>query len=52
MMPDLGKYATEVTASYLVSLGLLLALVLLSVLRARKARAALREVEQRMSRHG
>ena len=52
MMPDLGKYAEAVLSSYAVSIVLLLALVGLSVTRARRVRAALREVEERMGRHG
>jgi len=52
MIPDLGKYAAEVLSAYAVSLGLLIALVLASVRAARKARAALDEVEARVKRHG
>lgn len=52
MMPELGKYEIEVLSSYAVSIGLIVALVLVSILRARKARAALDEVEKRGRRHG
>lgn len=45
-MPDLGQYATEVILAYVVSLALLLALIGLSVRRARRAKAALEEVER------
>ena len=44
-MPDLGKYAEAVLSSYAISLGLIVALVVLSVLRARKVKAQLAEVE-------
>mgnify|MGYP000043010644 CR=1 FL=1 len=55
-MPDLGKYAFEVTLAYGVSLTLLAALVVLSVARARRigpvgfdlpADPELREAERR-----
>ncbi|MCG7492525.1 heme exporter protein CcmD [Thalassobius sp. Cn5-15] len=52
MMPDLGKYADAVLSSYAVSLGLILALVVLSVARARRVRTALEEVEARVKKHG
>ncbi len=47
MMPDLGKYAVEVAASYLSSLALIGLLVVLSVRRWRKTRDALAAVEAR-----
>jgi heme exporter protein D len=47
MMPDLGKYAFEVLSSYGVTLLLLLAIVLMSILRARKVKATLDEIENR-----
>ena len=47
MMPDLGKYAVEVGAAYGVGLGLLLALVLLSLRRARKTQHRLNIAEDR-----
>ncbi|WP_076448342.1 heme exporter protein CcmD [Roseivivax lentus] len=46
-MPDLGKYADTVLSAYAVSLVLIVALVALSVMRARKVRRALDEVEGR-----
>lgn len=44
-MPDLGKYATEVLLAYGISIALLVLLILVVWLRARKARKALEEVE-------
>ncbi|MFD1509359.1 heme exporter protein CcmD [Lacimonas salitolerans] len=52
MMPDLGKYADAVLSSYGVSIVLLLVLVVASVRRARRVRAELDEVEQRVRRNG
>ena len=46
-MPDLGKYAVEVLSAYGVSLALLLGLVWVSVARARKVRAELKDIEER-----
>ncbi len=51
MMPDLGKYAGAVLSSYAVSIALIVVLVALSVLRARKVRAELERIEERQ-RHG
>ena len=45
MIPDLGKYAFFVLASYGVSLGLLAAITALSLLQARRMRARLAEYE-------
>ena len=45
-MPDLGKYAVEVLSAYGVSLGLLALLLGVTLMRGRRARAALREAEQ------
>ena len=47
MIPDLGKYAFAVLASYGVTLVLLGGLVLMTVLRGRKVRHRLEETEQR-----
>ena len=47
MMPDLGRYAFEVTLAYGVSLGLLAALVIISVLRARRVARDLEAAEGR-----
>ncbi|MEZ5675837.1 heme exporter protein D [Thalassovita litoralis] len=52
MMPELGKYEVEVLSSYAVSILLIVALVVVSILRSRKARAALDEVEKRGRKHG
>lgn len=52
MMPDLGKYQAEVLSAYAVTLVLLVALVVLSWLRARKVRRQLDEVEERRAKHG
>lgn len=52
MMPDLGKYADAVLSSYAVSILLILALVAFSVMRARKVRAQLEDVERRSRRNG
>lgn len=52
MMPDLGKYADAVLSSYAVSIALIVALVAFSVIRARKVRAQLEDVEQRSRRNG
>ncbi|MCA0940534.1 heme exporter protein CcmD [Salipiger pacificus] len=51
MMPDLGKYAFAVLASYGVSLALIIALVAVSLRRARRVRAELEEIEQRVKRN-
>ncbi|ANT61575.1 heme exporter protein CcmD [Yangia sp. PrR002] len=51
-MPDLGKYAFAVLASYGVSLGLIIVVVALSIARARKVRAELQKIEDRVKRHG
>lgn len=45
-MPDLGDYAVNVLSAYAVSLGLLVALVWISVARARRVRRELEEVER------
>nr|WP_206080279.1 heme exporter protein CcmD [Pacificoceanicola onchidii] len=50
MMPDLGKYADAVLSSYAVSLGLIIALVAVSILRARRVRAELRDIEERLKK--
>ncbi|WP_299076217.1 heme exporter protein CcmD [uncultured Ruegeria sp.] len=52
MIPDLGKYTDTVLTSYAVSIVLLAALIVFSVLRGRKVRAEMEKVEQRMTRNG
>jgi len=44
-MPELGQYAFEVLASYGISLTLIGGLVVLSVWRSRKVKAALQRIE-------
>lgn len=51
-MPDLGKYATEVLSSYAATLGLIVVLLVLTVRRGIRARAALRQAEEETARHG
>lgn len=48
MIPDLGKYAVEVSLAYAVSLVLLAAVVALSVRQSRKVKRALDEAEGRV----
>lgn len=47
MMPDLGKYADAVLSAYAASIVLIIAIVALSLWQARRAKAALDEVEAR-----
>ncbi|MCF2903497.1 heme exporter protein CcmD [Octadecabacter sp. CECT 8868] len=47
MFPDLGEYGTEVLTAYGVSIGLLVAIIALSMRRSRKMRAQLDAVEAR-----
>jgi heme exporter protein D len=51
MMPDLGKYSTEVLGAYGVSLLLIAGLLLVTLRRGKAARAALRHVEQETARN-
>jgi len=46
-MPDLGTYAVEVSLAYGVSIALLVGLVALSVVQARRIKRALHEAEAR-----
>ncbi|SDX50458.1 heme exporter protein CcmD [Roseicitreum antarcticum] len=48
MMPDLGRYAFEVTMAYAVSLALVAALVALIWARAARVRRQLDDMENRM----
>lgn len=52
MMPDLGKYATEVLSAYGITLLLMLLLLVQTLRRGAKARAALRKAEEETSRNG
>lgn len=47
MMPDLGRYAFEVTAAYAVSLGLIFGLIGLIWARAARVRRHLEKMENR-----
>ncbi|WP_218958598.1 heme exporter protein CcmD [Thalassovita aquimarina] len=51
-MPDLGKYAEAVLSSYVLSILLVVALVAVSIRRARKMKNALEEVEKRGKSNG
>ena len=51
-MPDLGKYADAVLSAYAVSLVLLMAIVVLSLWRGRRVRAAMQEIENRSNTDG
>ncbi|KIC34705.1 heme exporter protein CcmD [Leisingera sp. ANG-S5] len=51
-MPDLGKYADTVLSAYGASLVLLAALVVLTILRGRKVRREMENLETRMKRNG
>jgi heme exporter protein D len=46
-MVDLGKYADAVLSAYAVSIALIIALVVWTLWRSRKVKAALAEVEAR-----
>ena len=50
MMPELGKYAFEVLASYGASLVLLAVIVGVSLWRGARVKAQLREIEARQER--
>ncbi len=50
MMPELGKYTDTVLSAYGVSLLLILGLVVVSILRARKVKNQLQEVEEKAKR--
>ena len=50
MIPDLGKYTTEVLSAYGVSIALLVVIIVLSMRRAARVRARLADVEARQNR--
>jgi heme exporter protein D len=52
MMPDLGKYAVTVLSSYGATLGLLAAIIGLTLWRGARVRRQLNEIEERRSKHG
>ncbi len=45
-MPDLGDYAGQVVACYVITIGLLTVLVAMTMIRARRVRAELEEIER------
>lgn len=47
MMPDLGKYAATVLAAYAVSIILLIGLIAQTLIRSRKVKKQLSELEER-----
>ncbi|MEH6834496.1 MULTISPECIES: heme exporter protein CcmD [Falsihalocynthiibacter] len=47
MMPELGKYASEVMAAYAATAVLLAVLIAMTVVKSRRVADALREVENR-----
>lgn len=51
-MPDLGRYALEVSLAYLASLGLIGLLMLWYWMRARAVRRQLDEIENRRGENG
>ncbi|MYM54202.1 heme exporter protein CcmD [Thalassovita mangrovi] len=51
-MPDLGKYAEAVLSSYVLSILLIVAMIVVSVRRSRKVKAALEEIEKRGKSNG
>ncbi|MEM8631057.1 MAG: heme exporter protein CcmD [Pseudomonadota bacterium] len=52
MMPELGKYAAEVSLAYVISIALVLGIVALTVWRSRRVRRALEDVEERRRSNG
>lgn len=52
MMPDLGKYADTVLSAYAVSIILIVALVVVSMIRAGKVKKQLQEVEEKVKNNG
>ncbi|MDQ2095282.1 heme exporter protein CcmD [Rhodalgimonas zhirmunskyi] len=51
-MPELGKYAEAVLSSYAISLGLIAVLIVASIIRSRRVKAQLEEVETRRKPNG
>jgi len=52
MIPDLGKYAETVLSAYAASLLLLAVIVLFSLIRGRRIRAKMKQIEDRMTPDG
>ena len=46
MIPDLGKYATDVLSAYAIALALLIGLVAISLRQSAKARKVLKDAEE------
>ncbi len=51
-MPDLGKYAETVLSAYAVSIALIVGLVMISILRSKKIKKQLQDVENKVKKHG
>ncbi|MDA0222819.1 MAG: heme exporter protein CcmD [Rhodobacterales bacterium] len=51
MIPDLGKYETTVLAAYAISIVLILALVVVSLIRAARVKRQLAELEARRKKN-
>ena len=52
MIPDLGKYAGAVLAAYGASIVLLVGLVVISVVKGRRVRKQMQEIEARGEQNG
>jgi len=52
MIPELGKYATEILSSYAISIVILLLLVWGSLRRSRRVKIELEQVEARVRKNG
>ena len=52
MLPDLGKYADAVLSAYGASIVLLVGLVVMSVVKGRRVRKQLQEIEARSEQNG
>lgn len=52
MLPDLGKYAGTVLSAYGASIVLLVGLVMMSVLKGRRVRKQMQDVESRGKSNG
>lgn len=52
MMPELGKYAETVLSAYAVSILLVVALVAVSLMRAKKVKKQLQKVEMKVKSNG
>ncbi|MBT3466040.1 MAG: heme exporter protein CcmD [Ascidiaceihabitans sp.] len=52
MLPDLGKYADAVLSAYGASIVLLVGLVVMSVVKGRRVRKQMQEIEARGEQNG